>query len=178
MDIFIINKHITNKMYAAVAVAGSMATRYYDDDDDDDQTDHPVSHHHHNNEGAGGFVHFQGFVDSSTFSYRRPEVIKRPRTASIYSKKSLPLLGDDVTTVYVDIGLSPRVWEMALEKVPNTESIVFSHRSRSRRLTIDQLAQALTQLPALRKVDLRTWSLTEEDKDHLLHKYHYIRFRF
>lgn len=174
MKMLIINKHITNKMYAVV-VAGYYATSYNDDDDDEAPNDRS---HHHNNEGDGGLVHFQGFVDSSTFSYRRPDVIKRPRTASIYSEKNLPLLGDDVTTAYVDIGLSPRIWEMALKRVPNTESIVFSDRSHSRRLTINQLFQALNQLPALRKVDLRAWPLTEEDKDHLLHKYHYIRFRF
>ena len=163
-------------MFAVVAIAGSIATRHYDDDDDG--TDSSASHHH-NNEGAGnGLIHFQGFVDSSTFSYRRPDVIKRPRTASIYSEKSLPLLGDDVTTLYADIGLSPGIWEIALKKVPNTESIVFLDRSHTQRLTIDQLAQALDQLPALRKVDLRAWSLTEEDRDHIFHKYRHIRFRF
>ena len=134
--------------------------------------------HHHHSGGAGGLIEFQGFVDSSTSTYRRPTVARTTRTASIASEKDIPLLSDDVVTLYIDVGLSHKAGVRALERVPKTESIVFTDRFYYRRFTFDDLCLALDRLSELRKVDLRVWRLTEEDKDHLLNKYHDLRFRF
>lgn len=135
-------------------------------------------HHHHSGGGGGGIIQFQGFVDSSSYTYRRPPVVKRARTASVASEKDIPLLADDVTTLYIDVSLSHKAGVRALERVPNTESIVFTDLYYHRRLTIDDLCQALDYLSALQRVDLRAWPLTEKVKDHLQNKYSHIRFRF
>lgn len=127
---------------------------------------------------SNGFVHFQGFVDTSRFRRYYPTVVRPPRVASIVTQHDIYRLSDDVITLYVDKGLSSDAWLDALRLVPNLQSIVFTNRSgRKRALNSLSVYDAIDRLKSLRGMDLRKWKLTERSARYLRLRYRHIAFR-